>query len=175
MANHPPNDRLPWAQTAALQHWKPPLVSVRSSFRMYCKQPKLQSVHLGVDKHPHPISKGVRSGDPEGHTITPPVPSHLYGNVPFRMVQRNTWHDVEHRSTAAPPWRCLAVHRLVVSRIAAACPGNRCEENNGFRKLYHVHIRAQISLYQTNANKCIHIWLNHHFINTFQTPTCFNP
>ena len=43
-----------------------------------------------------------------------------------------------------------------------------------FQGLYFVHISALISLFQINTDICIHILLNHHFINTLRTP-CFNP
>jgi hypothetical protein len=172
VANHLPNERVPWAQTAAFQHWKPPLVSVQSSFRMYCKQPnfnlyiwELTNLHTQYTRgQDRVIQRATQSHHPCRATSMEMFHSEWYNVIPDMI-----W------STAAPPWRCPAVHWLVISRTIAACPGNRCEEKKGSRKLYRVHIRAQISLYQINANKCTHIWLNHHFINTFRTPTCFNP
>ena len=57
-------------------------------------------------------------------------------------------------STAAPPWRCPAVHRLVVPRTIAACPGNRCEEQRdpeNFILLTSVHKFHYIKYTPTNA------------------------
>jgi len=34
---------------------------------------------------------------------------------------------------------------------------------------YLVHIRALLSLYQINTDKCIHILLNHHFIDSYMS------
>jgi len=40
-------------------------------------------------------------------------------------------------------------------------------------KIYLVHIRALVSIYQINADKCTHILLNHHFINSIPNSNMF--
>jgi len=41
-------------------------------------------------------------------------------------------------------------------------------------KIYLVHIRALVSLYQISADKCTQILFNH-FIYTIRNPTCLSP
>ena len=49
---------------------------------------------------------------------------------------------------------------------------NECRHVNSFSyKLYLVHIRALVLLYQITTNKCTHMLLNHNFINTIQDKT----
>jgi len=42
-------------------------------------------------------------------------------------------------------------------------------------KLYLVHIRAIISLYQTNTVKCTHILVGRHFLKTVRKHKMFQP
>jgi len=42
-------------------------------------------------------------------------------------------------------------------------------------EVYLVHIHALILLYQTNTDRCTHVFLNHHFINTTHNSNMFQP
>jgi hypothetical protein len=42
-------------------------------------------------------------------------------------------------------------------------------------KIYVLRIRALISLYETNTDKCTHILLDHNFINTVRNSNMFRP
>jgi len=42
-------------------------------------------------------------------------------------------------------------------------------------RVYPVHIRAPVSPYQTNTDRCTHISLYHHYINTIRTYNMFQP
>jgi hypothetical protein len=54
-------------------------------------------------------------------------------------------------------------------------PGGTEQPSKHFRQgyIYLVRIRALISHYQTNTDKCTHILPRHHFVNIRQSP-CFN-
>ena len=39
--------------------------------------------------------------------------------------------------------------------------------------LYVIHFRALLSLYQINTDKCTHMLLNHHFINSIRNSNIF--
>jgi len=173
VANHLPNDRLPWAQTARLQHWKPPLVSLQSSFRMYCKQPNLnlytwESTNLHT-QYPRGQDRVIQRTHNHTTRAEPPTCKSSIQNGTTLYL---TWCGApQHRPDGVRPFIDLWYRELLLPVQVTDAK----KKKRGSRKLYLVHIRAQISLYQINANKCTHIWLNHNFINTFRTPTCFNP
>jgi len=85
-------------------------------------------------------------------------------SVHCKLVHCRSWTQCDHSSLPCVVGRIRQCKSTAV--YAAALTITFLSERNAFHiLLYHVHIRAQVSLYHTNTAKFAHILLNHHFNN----------